>query len=80
MTHSMVQMAGAIRICSTLIGVWLQWNLPMWQARIEDRHKDGKLSEAQMRRRMQGAQRSAMICTGAGMAVLIAALIAFVLG
>lgn len=78
-TQFMVQMAGAVGICITLVGVWLQWNLPMWHARIEDRHKDGRLSEMQMRRRMQHAQLSAMICTGMGMAVLIVALIGFAL-
>jgi len=65
------QMGVAAAILLTVLGVVMHWHLPRQQMSMEERVKDGKISEDQARREIRFYTRCAPIATLLGVVVLM---------
>lgn len=59
----------------TMTGLVLRWYIPQHRMSVEERVKDGKMTEDEARRQMKFYARCAPVLTLLGMALLIVALI-----
>ena len=65
----------AVAVILTLAGMYLNWNAPRLQMSIEERAKDGRISETSARRRIQMYLWSGPIVIVSGFAVALLALL-----
>jgi hypothetical protein len=61
----------------TFVGMVLHWQLPRQRMAMEERMKDGKLTEMQARRRLKIFHWCAPVVTLTGIALLLGTMLAF---
>jgi hypothetical protein len=61
----------ALAVVLTVAGMAMHWHLPCHRMSMEERAKDGKLTEAQANRRVTILGRCALVTTIAGVAALL---------
>ena len=65
------EMGVGAAILLTVLGMALHWRLPQQQMAMEERIKDGKITETEARRELQFYARCAPLATLMGVAVLV---------
>ena len=73
-THIFDQAGIGAAILLTLIGMVLHWHLPRHRMSMEERMKDGKMTEEEARRQIRFYGWCAPIATVAGIVVMVAVL------
>lgn len=66
-----------VAVVLTIIGMAMHWQLPTHRMSMEERAKDGKISEDEAHRRVKLFQRCAIVTTLAGVLVLAVVLLEF---
>ncbi len=66
-----------VAVVLTVVGMGMHWHLPRHRMSLEERAKDGKLTESAAHRRVRLYSICATITTVAGMAVLVLVLLDF---
>lgn len=68
----------AVAVVLTFAGMMLHWQLPGRRMTLEEKVKDGRISEAEARRRLRFHHFCAPLTTLAGIAMLLGVLLVFV--
>lgn len=70
MAISTAEIIGICGLIVSLISIWIHWDMQYRVSAIEDRHKDGRISEAEMAKKIQFWKFFAPALTLVGVALL----------
>lgn len=70
MAISTAEIIGICGLIVSLISIWIHWDMQYRVSAIEDRHKDGRISEAEMAKKIQFWKIFAPALTLVGVALL----------
>lgn len=62
----MTEIIGLIGVTFSVVAVWMQWNLQYRLSYYEERHKDGRITTAQMERGMRWSRLAPILFTLVG--------------
>ena len=73
MLPPMAELAGLGGSVCSVVAIWMQWNLQYRLSHLEDRYKDGRITNAQLERGMRWARLSPIFFTLLGACLLFGA-------